>query len=101
MKYETIKGLAENKNLIEVRYIENGITTTKELSLKDIQFSVILDGKKVFTTLEKTLNELIKEDKLIRLELLKLENELKQMIKVVADRVDLIQKTYIEEGEIV
>jgi hypothetical protein len=62
---------------------------------------VILDGKKVFTTLEKTLNELIKEDKLIRLELLKLENELKQMIKVVADRVDLIQKTYIEEGEIV
>jgi thiamine kinase-like enzyme len=101
VKYETIKGLAENKNLIEVRYIENGITTTKELSLKDIQFSVILDGKKVFTTLEKTLNELIKEDKLIRLELLKLENELKQMIKVVADRVDLIQKTYIEEGEIV
>lgn len=101
MKYETIKGLAENKNLIEVRYIENGVTTTKELSLKDIQFSVILDGKKVFTTLEKTLNELIKEDKLIRLELLKLENELKQMIKVVADRVDLIQKTYIEEGEIV
>lgn len=101
MKYETIKGLAENKNLIEVRYIENGITTTKELSLKDIQFSVILDGKKVFTTLEKTLNELIKEDKLIRLEILKLENELKQMIKVVADRVDLIQKTYIEEGEIV
>lgn len=101
MKYETIKGLAENKNLIEVRYIENGITTTKELSLKDIQFSVILDGKKVFTTLEKTLNELIKEDKLIRLEILKLENELKQMVKVVADRVDLIQKTYIEEGEIV
>jgi thiamine kinase-like enzyme len=101
VKYETIKGLAENKNLIEVRYIENGVTTTKELSLKDIQFSVILDGKKVFTTLEKTLNELIKEDKLIRLELLKLENELKQMIKVVADRVDLIQKTYIEEGEIV
>jgi thiamine kinase-like enzyme len=101
VKYETIKGLAENKNLIEVRYIENGITTTKELSLKDIQFSVILDGKKVFTTLEKTLNELIKEDKLIRLEILKLENELKQMIKVVADRVDLIQKTYIEEGEIV
>lgn len=101
MKYETIKGLAENKNLIEVRYIENGLTTTKELSLKDIQFSVILDGKKVFTTLEKILNELIKEDKLIRLELLKLENELKQMIKVVADRVDLIQKTYIEEGEIV
>jgi hypothetical protein len=101
VKYETIKGLAENKNLIEVRYIENGLTTTKELSLKDIQFSVILDGKKVFTTLEKILNELIKEDKLIRLELLKLENELKQMIKVVADRVDLIQKTYIEEGEIV
>jgi thiamine kinase-like enzyme len=101
VKYETIKGLAENKNLIEVRYIENGITTTKELSLKDIQFSVILDGKKVFTTLEKTLNELIKEDKLIRLEILKLENELKQMVKVVADRVDLIQKTYIEEGEIV
>jgi hypothetical protein len=101
MKYQTIKGVAEQKHLLEVKTVENGISKTQQIGLKDVQLAVIVGNERKTQSLEKFIKDLNDQIQQTNELLEKTKLELKEMIKVIADRVDLIKTTLIEEGEIV